>query len=119
MWKAQYFLVFLVQTQLLSCHLYVRGEAQVCYPGPPETKPAKFLDAIVELQCLQVTTLSEGHVSDLPQGRRANEGFQARVLEGHLLYFSYSRVWIEDNVLQLLTVSERMLSDHQLLRLTF
>ena len=115
----QHLRIFLVEAELLSRYLYMWRQTQTRYPGHPETKPAKFFDAIVELQCPQVTTLSEGHVSDLPQGRRANEGFQARVLEGHLLYFSYSRVWIEDNVLQLLTVSECSFSNHQLLRLTF
>lgn len=65
-WKTQHFRI-LVEAQLLPRHLYVRRKTQLGDSSPPKTEPAKILNIRVQLECLQIVTLSKGHRVDLTQ----------------------------------------------------
>ena len=112
MWKAQH-LWILIKTQLLSCHLYVRVQAEIGYSGPPETEPAELLDALVQLKRFQVAALAECQGLNFLQRRGRDKRFQTRAPKRLALNLFHGRAGFEDDLLQTLAVGERPLSDHK------
>lgn len=58
--EAQHLRVFLVETKLFSRHRYVWGNVKIGDSSSQQTEPAEFLDALVQLELPQITTLFEG-----------------------------------------------------------